>query len=48
MVHSGAFYDVEKKLLEPGEMPDDAALVQVAELHDVGDRHLRCSSSSTT
>ena len=22
MVHSGAFYDVEKKLLEPGEMPD--------------------------
>ena len=21
MVHSGAFYDVEKKLLEPGEMP---------------------------
>lgn len=22
MVHSGAFYDVEKKLLEPGELPD--------------------------
>jgi uncharacterized membrane protein len=22
MVHSGAFYDVEKKLLEPGQMPD--------------------------
>jgi uncharacterized membrane protein len=22
MVHSGAFYDVEKKLLEPGEMPE--------------------------
>lgn len=22
MLHSGAFYDVEKKLLEPGEMPD--------------------------
>ena len=22
MVHSGAFYDVEKKLLAPGEMPD--------------------------
>src|SRR5260221_12498844 len=21
MVHSGAFYDVEKKLLEPGELP---------------------------
>ena len=21
MLHSGAFYDVEKKLLEPGEMP---------------------------
>src|SRR4051812_10409758 len=22
MVHSGAFYEVEKKLLEPGELPD--------------------------
>src|SRR5258707_638013 len=22
MVHSGAFYDVEKKLLEPGQLPD--------------------------
>ena len=40
MLHSGAFYDVEKKLLEPGELPEHAALVQVAELHDVGDRHL--------
>lgn len=23
MVHSGAFYDVEKKLLEPGQLPDE-------------------------
>ena len=22
MVHSGAFYEVEKKLLEPGQLPD--------------------------
>ena len=22
MVHSGAFYDVEKKLLEPGQLPE--------------------------
>jgi len=39
MVHSGAFYDVEKKLLEPGELPTTLQLVQVAERLHVDDRH---------
>jgi uncharacterized membrane protein len=33
MVHSGGFYQVEKKHLAPSQMPEDAALVQVAERH---------------
>ena len=48
MVHSGGFYDVVKKQLEPGQLPERPALVQVAELHHLGERASSSSSSSTT